>query len=147
MRRGALLVVAVIACALSLFASSGSAWAAGNWVVHLATASSGEAHAQALPAAPASPAATCTSPASNRTVQVSWTAVTHATTYAVWESTTTATGTYTQVMSGVTTTSWTTGVLATGHYFFEVVANVGSNWASAKSAATAQRTLTSTACS
>jgi hypothetical protein len=100
-----------------------------------------------MPAAPASPAATCTTPTSARTVKVSWTAVTHATTYAVWESTTTAGGTYTQVMSGVTTTSWTTGVLGTGHYFFEVVANVGTNWASAKSAATAQRTLTSTACS
>ena len=146
MRRGALLVVVVIASALSVFASSGTAWAAGNWAVHLA-ASSGEAHAQALPAAPASPAATCTSPASNRTVLVGWTAVTHATTYAVWESTTTAGGTYTQVVSGVTTTSWTTGVLSAGNYFFEVVANVGTNWSSAKSAATAQRTLTSTACS
>ncbi len=146
MRRGALLVV-VIASALSVFASSGTAWATGNWVVKLDTVNSGEAHAQALPAAPASPVATCTSPASARTVKVSWTAVTHATTYAVWESTTTAGGTYTQVMSGVTTTSWTTGVLSTGHYFFEVVANVGTNWASAKSAATAQRTLTGTACS
>jgi hypothetical protein len=146
MRRGALLVV-VIACALSVFASSGSAWAAGNWVAHLAAVNSGEAHAQALPAAPASPAATCTSPTSARTVKVSWTAVTHATTYAVWQSTTTAGGAYTQVVSGVTTTSWTTGVLSAGNYFFEVVANVGTNWSSAKSAATAQRTLTSTACS
>src|ERR1700722_19356081 len=104
MRRGALLGVVVMASALSMFASSGAASAAGNWVVHLATVNSGEAHAETLPAAPASPTATCTTPASNRTVKVSWTAVTHATTYAVWESTTTAGGTYTQVMSGVTTT-------------------------------------------
>lgn len=135
------------ASALSVPAASGTAWAAGNWTVHVATVNSGQAHAQPLPAAPASPVAACTTPASARTVKVSWTAVTHATTYAVWESTTTATGTYTQVMTGVTTTSWTTGVLATGHYFFEVVANVGTNWASVKSAATAQRTLTATACS
>ncbi len=147
MRRGALLLVVVMASALSVLASSGSAWAATNWAMHVATVNSGEAHADTLPAAPASPTATCTNPASTRTVKVSWTAVTHATTYAVWESTTTATGTYTQVMSGVTTASWTTGVLGTGHYFFEVVANVGTNWASAKSAATAQRTLTSTTCS
>lgn len=147
MRRGALLVVAVIASALSVFASSGTAWAAGNWVVRLATVNSGEAHAQALPAAPASPTSSCTSPASARTVKVSWTAVTHATAYAVFESTTTVGGTYTLVMSGVATTSWTTGVLSTGHYWFEVVADVGTNWASANSAATAERTLTATACS
>jgi hypothetical protein len=147
MRRGALLVVAVIASVLSISVSSGSAWAATNWAVHAAAVNSGEAHALALPAAPAAPTATCTSPATNRTVKVSWTAVTHATTYAVWESTTTAGGTYTQVMSGVATTSWTTGVLSTGNYFFEVVANVGTNWAGAKSAPTAQRTLSALACS
>ncbi len=111
MQRGALLVVVLFGLALSLLATSGTAWAATNWVVHVATTNSGEAHAQALPAAPASPAAACTSPASTKTVKVSWSAVTHATAYAVYESTTTATGTYTLVMSGVTATSWTTGVL------------------------------------
>src|SRR5271155_5495494 len=118
MRRGALLVVVAFVSALSLLLSSGTAWAAGNWVVHVAAVNSGEAHAQGLPSAPAAPTAACTSPASARTVKVSWTAVTHATTYAVYESTTTAGGTYNLVMSGVATTSWTTGVLSTGHYFF-----------------------------
>ena len=148
MRRGALLVVVVvIASAPSVFASSGTTWAAGNWAVQLATVNSGEAHAQALPAAPAGPTATCTTPTSTRTVKVSWTAVTHATAYAVLESSTMATGPYSQVMSGVTTTSWTTGVLNAGQYFFEVVADVGTNWVSASSAATSQRTLTPMACS
>ncbi len=147
MQRGALLVVVLFGLALSLLATSGTAWAATNWIVHVATTNSGEAHAQALPAAPASPAAACTSPASTKTVKVSWSAVTHATAYAVYESTTTATGTYTLVMSGVTAASWTTGVLGTGNYWFEVLADVGSNWASAKSAATAERTISSSACS
>ena len=39
------------------------------------------------------------------------------------------------------------GALTTGNYWYEVVANIGTNWASAKSAATAQRTITSTTCS
>ena len=147
MRRGALLVVVAFGFALSLLATSGPAWAATNWVVHVATTNSGEAHAQALPAAPASPTSACTSPASAKTVKVSWTAVTHATDYAVYESTTTVGGTYTLVMSGVTATSWTTGVLATGNYWFEVLADVGTNWASAKSTATAERTISSSACS
>ncbi len=147
MQRGALLVVVLFGLALSLLVTSGTAWAATNWVVHVATTNSGEAHAQALPAAPASPAAACTSPASAKTVKVSWSAVTHATAYDVYESTTTATGTYTLVMSGVTATSWTTGVLGTGNYWFEVLAAVGTNWASAKSAATAERTISSSACS
>ena len=60
MRLGRLLVVLVVGAALSTVWASGPAWAATNWVVHLASASKGEAHAQALPAAPASPAASCT---------------------------------------------------------------------------------------
>ncbi len=80
--------------ALSLVASSGTAWATANWTVHVATVNSGEAHAQALPTAP-TPTSACTSPASAKTVKVSWTAITHATGYAVYQSNTTATGTYT----------------------------------------------------
>ena len=49
--------------------------------------------------------------------------------------------------SGVATTSWTTAALATGDYWYEVVADVGSNWASAKSAASAERIISSSACS
>lgn len=118
----------------------------GNWTVHVATVNSGEAKAAALPTAPTVTAA-CTSPASAKTVKVSWTTVTHATTYAVYQSNTTVGGTYTLQSSGVTTTSWTTGVLTTGNYWYEVVADVGTNWASAKSAASAERTISSSSCS
>jgi len=146
MRRGALLVVAAIASTLSLLLWSGTAWATTNWALHVATVNSGEAKAQALPAAPA-PTSACTSPASAKTVKVSWTAITHATTYAVYQSDTTATGTYTLQTSGLTTTSWTTAALATGDYWYEVVADIGSNWASVKSAAGAERIISSSACS
>jgi hypothetical protein len=146
MRRGALLVAVVIASALSLFVSSGTAWAAANWTVHTATVNSGEAKAQALPAAPTA-ASACTSPASAKTVKVSWAAIAHATAYAVYQSTTTATGTYTLQTSGATATSWTTAALTTGDYWYEVVADIGSNWVSAKSAASAERIISSSACS
>ena len=41
MRRGALLVAVVVAGALSLLVSSGTAWATANWAVHVATVNSG----------------------------------------------------------------------------------------------------------
>jgi hypothetical protein len=129
---------------LSLLISSGSAWGAGNWIVHVATVNSAEAKAQALPTAPA-PTAACSTPTSARTVVVSWAAITHATHYGVYQSTTVG-GTYT-LQTTVTTLTWTTAVLAANTYFYEVVANIGTNWASAKSAATAKRTVTSTTCS
>ena len=77
------------------------AWAAGNWVVHAAAVTSGEAHAQALPSAPTGVTAACVAPTTSKTIKVSWTAVSHATTYSVYESTTTATGTYSLVAGGV----------------------------------------------
>jgi hypothetical protein len=144
MRRGALLVVAATTCALGILATSETAWAATKWIAHVATTNSGEAHAQALPAAPAGATATCAAPTTAKTVTVAWSAVTHATAYAVYESTTTATGTYTVAASGVAATTWTSGTLTAGtHYWFEVLADVGTNWAGAKSAATSQRTINS----
>jgi hypothetical protein len=83
------------------------------------------------------PAASCNAPVTSKTIEVTWSAVTHATTYSVYDSTTSATGTYSLLASGVATTSWTSGTLGGGtRYWFEVVANVGSNWSSVKSAAT-----------
>jgi hypothetical protein len=119
--------------------------AASNWVVHVASANSGEAKAAVLPAAPASPAAACTSPASNKTIKVTWTAVTHATTYSVYQSTTSATGTYTSVATGVTTTSWTSGTTA-GNYWFKVAALIGTTWTSPESAATTENTISASSC-
>lgn len=145
MRRGAPLVVAGLAGVLSLFLSTSTAWAAANWTVKVATVNSGEAKAEALPAAPTATSA-CATPTSGKKVTVTWPAITHASGYGVYQSNTTATGTYT-LQTTVTTTSWTSAALATGSYWYEVVANIGSNWASAKSAATAKRTISSSACS
>jgi hypothetical protein len=145
MCRSALLVVVGILTAFSLLVSSGTAWATANWTVGLNTGGSGEAHAQALPAAPAATSA-CASPASGKKVTVSWASITHATGYAVYQSNTTATGTYT-LQTTVTTTTWTSATLATGSYWYEVVTDIGTNWSSAKSAATTQRTISSSACS
>jgi hypothetical protein len=145
MCRGALLVAVGILTAASLTLSSGPAWAAANWTVGLKTGGSGEAKAQALPAA-STPTSACASPASGKKVTVTWNAVTHATGYAIYQSNTTATGTYT-LQTTVTTLTWTSLALATGSYWYEVVTNIGTNWASAKSAATAQRTISSSACS
>jgi hypothetical protein len=47
----------------------------------------------------------------------------------------------------VTALTWTSATLATGSYWYEVVTNIGTNWASAKSAATAQRTIGTSVCS
>jgi hypothetical protein len=145
MCRGALLVAVGFLSAVSLLVSSGTAFATANWTVHVAASNSGEARAQALPATP-SPTSACASPATGRKVTVTWTAITHATNYGVYQSTTSATGTYT-LQATVTVATWTSAALAAGHYWYEVVATIGTNWASAKSAATAERTTTSTTCS
>ncbi len=94
--------------------------------------------------APSGAAAACAAPTTSKTIKVSWNAVTHATSYPVYDSTTSATGTYSLVASGVSTTSWTSGTLTAGtNYWFEVVTVIGSNWVSAKSSATAESTINS----
>jgi hypothetical protein len=118
----------------------GTAAGATTWAVTLQAGSAGVGHAQALPAAPASPGAACTSSGA-KTIKVSWSAVALATSYSVYDSTTSATGTYTLVASAVTATSWTSGTLTAGNYWYEVTALIGTNWASAKSAATAETTI------
>ncbi|HUE07556.1 MAG TPA: hypothetical protein VMP41_09020 [Acidimicrobiales bacterium] len=144
-RRGTLLVAAPIALVGFVLASStGAAWATTNWMVTLHTASSAEAHSQTVPSAPTGVTATCNAPTLTKTIKVSWTAVTHATTYTVYDSTTSASGTYTSIATGVTTTSWTSGTLTAGtNYWFEVAVSVGSNWLSTKSSATAESTINS----
>ena len=145
MRRSVFLAAVGLLTALSLLVSSGSVWAAANWTVGLKSGSAGEAKAQTLPAAPVATSA-CASPTSSREVTVTWAAITHATNYGVYQATTSATGSYT-LTATVTTATWTSAALAAGHYWYEIVANIGTNWASAKSAATAERTTTSTTCS
>ncbi len=139
---GGLLAVLVVGTALSIVSVTGTAFAATNWLVHVATVNKGESRAQTLPSAPSSPAASCAAATTAQTIKVTWSAVTHATTYSVYDATTSATGAYSLASSGVATTSWTSGTLTSGtNYWFEVVAEVGSKWSSVKSAATAESTI------
>lgn len=107
------LVALVAALALVLGIRAPAAWAATTWVVHLAS-SAGMARTQGLPPAPTAVAAACTAPITSTTIKVTWSSVTHATAYSVYEST---------------------------NYWFEVLVNTGSNWASAKSSATGESTI------
>lgn len=118
---------------------------ATTWVIHLSAGSSGESQATSLPAAPATVSAACQSGTGSKII-VSWTAVAKATAYTVYDSTTSATGSYTSVMSGVTTTSWTSGSLSNANYWFEVTASIGTNWTSLKSSASAETTIATLSC-
>jgi hypothetical protein len=121
----------------------GPAPGATSWIVTLHSNSAAEGSAGALPAAPTGLAVSCPSPSLSKTIKVSWSSVTHATTYAVYDSTTSATGTYNLVAGGVTTTSWTSGALSKGNYWYEVTASIGTNWASVKSSASGESTISS----
>jgi hypothetical protein len=138
----------LLVCGGVLFAAlaqgSATAWAS-PWAVAIGAASSGEAGAQGAPSAPTGVTATCTS-AVQTTVKVAWGAVTHATTYTVYASTTSAATGFSSLATGIVATSWTSASLATGNYWFEVAAYEGSQWASANSSVTAQRTITVALC-
>ena len=120
--------------------TAGAASGATSWIVTLHSNSAGEGQAQALPAAPTGAAAACNSPTS-KAIKVTWNAVTDASTYSVYDSTTAATGTYSLAATGVTTNAWTSGTLSPGNYWFEVTASIGSSWASTKSSPSGESTI------
>lgn len=117
--------------------------AGSSWSLALAAGSKAEAQARPGPAAPSGVNDVCVSP-SGRTVTVSWNAVADASSYTVFKSTTTSTGSYTSTATGVTGNSWTSGPLAAGNYWFKVEAYVGTKWVSAQSAATPTETTIAT---
>jgi hypothetical protein len=140
MRRTTLSVLsALTAIVLIGVATPQLAWASA-WSTSAAAGSRGQSTAQPAPAAPATPTATCVSSLGN-TVNVSWTAVAHATSYTVLQATASAAGPYT-VVATLAATSWTSGALASGSYWFQVTAKIGTNWTSPASTATTQRTIT-----
>lgn len=117
-----------------------SSASASTWSVPLKASSSGTAHGWSL-AAPTNVSAVC-SGLLGAAVVVSWSAGTPnpPVTYEVDESTTSANGAYTAVVSNVPGLSWNSPVLPTGHYWFEVKTTV-NNWTSVASAPTAQRSV------
>jgi hypothetical protein len=136
-------VIASLTCAM-LFSGVSSA-AASNWTIPLHTAPTAQARAQGAPTTPTAVSAACVS-STLKQVKLTWTAVTHASSYTIYQSTTTATGTYTAVATGVTTSPWTSTTLASGNYWYKVAASIGTNWTSVQSSATAERTITTGGC-
>jgi pectate lyase len=113
--------------------------------VPLAAASTAVAGAQGPPSAPTGVSAACVSTI-GASIKVTWSGVSLATSYTVLDSTTSATFGFGTIASGVTGTSWTSGNLATGTYWFEVMAFIGVNWAGPPSTATSQHTIAVLAC-
>jgi len=140
--RIAQLVIGIVVVVLVTGRASASA---STWFPGIAAASHGQGKGGGLPGAPAGVSATCVA-ANQQKVTISWTASAHATSYTVYRSTTSATGTYTVLAAGIATTSWTSGTLSAGNYWFKVVARAGTNWASAQSSATAKRIIASGSC-
>jgi len=134
-RTTAALTVSVFA---ALLLGAAPASAATNWSVGLQSASHGQAKSNVAPSAPASTSTACTSGSSN-TINVTWPSVARATNYAVYQATAVG-GPYTLVAT-VATTSYTTGGLNAASYWYKTAALIGSNWASAQTAASTQRTV------
>ncbi len=139
LRTRALLSVAVFSTALLVWAGPTSA---STWALVLHVGSKGEAKAQAAPSAPTGVSAACVS-SSLQEVVVSWSAVTHASSYTVYDSTTSSSSGYAAAATGVSGTTWTSGTLSAANYWFEVAVYVGTNWVSTKSAATGESTISS----
>jgi hypothetical protein len=144
MRRSACWFILVLALSVSLLGETGSSGASTDWIVAVNSGNSGQAQAFNLPPAPVA-TATCSSLVLGSVV-ITWSAVTPSSSYTVYESTTSATGTYSVIASGVTGLTYTQSGLL-GNYWFKVSASVGSFWAGPKSAATNERSITLVLCS
>jgi hypothetical protein len=132
-------VLSVVATATVIWLSTGLA-AASTWTAGLTASNSGESHTQAVPSAPTGISAVCA--ATRGEVTVTWDTTAHAASYTLYDSTTSATGTYSSLATGIATTSYTTGVLTSGkNYWFEVVVYLGTQWASAKSTVSHERQI------
>lgn len=138
------LLVGVFVAGLAL-GISGTSWATSTWKPGLTTGSSGESRAQNTPVAPTSVTGACTS-SSAKTIKVTWGAVAKATSYTIYDATTSGSGTYASLATGVTTTTWTSGTLSSANYWFEVAAYVGTNWIGSRSVATTESTISSSGC-
>lgn len=120
-----------------------SSASAAGWTVTAAPSSSGESQAGAAPTAPFGPVAGCASP-SRPVIGLLWGPVSQASSYTVFVSTTSSSGPYTLMASGDPLAAYLTNNLSgTKTYWFEIAAQAGSNWVSAKSAASNSVKITS----
>jgi len=136
--------VAAIAL-LALFGIVGAPHAqAGTWNVVAAASATGLAQSVA-PQPPATVTAICTAPLTDRSITVSWTDASHATSYVVYRSTTSSTDGFTAVATDITSTTFTDSALKKATYWYAVAAITGSStWISPMSSPTAERQITST---
>jgi hypothetical protein len=109
------------------------------WPVLLGASAQAVARSGGPPATPTGVTATCVTLESE--VTVTWTAVPSATSYTIYDSTTSASSGYAVIASGVTGTSWTSADLSVGIYWFEVAPYIGTNWAGPTSAATTESVI------
>ena len=140
--------VAVIACVLVPAIGGATRAQASTWTVPAQAAASGVAQAIA-PQPPSTVAATCTTGSDSRTVTVTWTAAAYATSYVVYQSTTSSTAGFSVVATGVTDVTWTSSVLKKGTYWYAVATVTGAaSWTSAMSTSSDARSIaTSPRCS
>jgi hypothetical protein len=117
---------------------------ASTWTLTATARPTGVAHSLS-PQPPASVAASCPAPATDRTITVSWSSVSHATSYVVYRSTTSATAGFSEAATGITTTTWTDIALKKGTYWYAVATVAGSStWISPMSDPSAARTIGAT---
>ncbi len=136
-------VLTVLAVLAAVDASAATSAQASAWAASLQSGSTAQAQAQPVPNPPSTVTATCTSTIGN-TIIVSWSAVAHAATYSIFQSTS-LNGTYTLGKTATSSPS-TTNALLLGTFFFKVTATVGINWVSAMSVASNSRTIAAIAC-
>jgi hypothetical protein len=114
---------------------------ASSWTVRTATNSAALARSL-TPNPPSTVTASCADALATRVIAVSWSSVEHATSYVVYQSTTSATSGYSVVATDVTTTAWLTATLKKGTYWYAVASVVGSpGWTSSMSAPTQARAI------
>ena len=121
---------------LGLTILGGPVWASTLW---LALVNSGS-HSQALSLTPLPPTPSASCVAGQKKITVSWGAIAHATTYSVYQSTTSASTGYT-LANTTATLSFTTGNLANHTYWYEVATTMSTHWISVNSSATASHVI------
>lgn len=115
---------------------------ASSWNVVAAANATGLAQSVA-PQPPATVTATCTAPLTDRSITVSWTDASYATSYIVYRSTTSSTAGFTAVATDITSTTWTDTALKKATYWYAVAAVTGSSaWISPMSSSTPERQIT-----
>jgi hypothetical protein len=140
-RRAGSLVAALIAgAAPAVLGSAAPAVAATFWTVGLGSGSHAEAKGENAPAAPTGVTAACQGLLLNGNVVVTWSPVTHASAYQVYQATSSG-GTYTAKGATVATTTATVAPGALGSFFFKVQAIGGTHWAGPLSAFAGPRTI------